>query len=330
MTNQPTNTTRKPLLLVLYLVCGTVLLSACSKPQIEKITQFLQFQKEEIIIRQAVNKTVILVEDILMRFRQNNLARKNIPSPPPRDNNDVEMIFDGRKYIYAKIDNYSGIDDSKLYTMMVLDDSNKVIAYHTTTLNPGCLGYKPISQLKINYKSLIDSMRYEMDAVVFCGSDHGSHNTVYFMTKYGEILGVLDFLDGEVNFHQASDTKDLYAILYLDYYFTGYGKISYSRIINIAFQDDSNNLIISYKDHDNYYMKKLNYLDKEISSHAKIKNKNNSFDEIEQIRRIASAIIYSYLLDDEEKHCKFVELFPSDLYERMDKTFDFPFICNRR
>ena len=77
-------------------------------------------------------------------------------------------------------------------------------------------------------------------------------------------------------------------------------------------------------------MKKLNYLDKEISSHAKIKNKNNSFDEIEQIRRIASAIIYSYLLDDEEKHCKFVELFPSDLYERMDKTFDFPFICNRR
>jgi len=83
MTNQPTNTARKPLLLVLYLVCGTVLLSACSKPQIEKITQFLQFQKEEIIIRQAVNKTVILVEDILMRFRQNNLARKNIPSPPP-------------------------------------------------------------------------------------------------------------------------------------------------------------------------------------------------------------------------------------------------------
>ena len=147
MTNQPTNTARKPLLLVLYLVCGTVLLSACSKPQIEKITQFLQFQKEEIIIRQAVNKTVILVEDILMRFRQNNLARKNIPSPPPRDNNNIEMIFDSRKYIYAKIDNYSGIDDSELYTMMVLDASNKVIAYHTTPLNPGCIGYKTISQL---------------------------------------------------------------------------------------------------------------------------------------------------------------------------------------
>ncbi|WP_298644453.1 hypothetical protein [uncultured Cardiobacterium sp.] len=295
MTTQPINTIRKLLLFVLYLVCSTVLLSACSKPQIERIAQFLQFQKEEIIIRQAVNKTVILVEDMLMRFRQNNLARKNIPLPPPRDNNDIEMIFDSRKYIYAKIDNYSGIDDSELYTMMVLDASNKTIAYHTTPLNPGCLGYNAISQLKINYKSLIDLKLYKMDAIIFCGSNHGRHNTAYFMTKYGEILGVLDFLDGEVNFHQASDTKDLYAILYLDYYFPGYGKISYNRIANIVFQDDSNNLIISYKNHDNYYMKKPNHLDKEISSYTKIKNKNNSIDENEQIRRIASAIIYLFL-----------------------------------